>query len=147
MGTVDIITILIPIYYLVMAAIVIVGLVALTKVVKRYLRNGKLAEEKFKLENEEIKDIKQRLDKIEAILKGIVFSPFSISVRWGFFCKKTTHDFNHGWFVITRLNQHYDKLAAHPPNLPAHQSAFQIEPVHLREVSHRFAQALSALRQ
>ncbi|MFT0918923.1 hypothetical protein VSK90_22340 [Bacillus swezeyi] len=42
------------------------GLAALTKVVKRYL-----SEETFKLENEEIKDIKQRLDKIEAILKDV----------------------------------------------------------------------------
>ncbi|UOY88133.1 hypothetical protein [Bacillus glycinifermentans] len=66
MGAVDIITILIPIYYLVTAALVVAGIVALTKVVKRYLRNGKLAEEKFKLENEEIKEIKQRLYKIEA---------------------------------------------------------------------------------
>ncbi|KKB74130.1 MULTISPECIES: hypothetical protein [Bacillus] len=71
MGAVDIITILIPIYYAVMAALVIVGIVALTKVVKRYLRNGKLAEEKFKLESEEIKEIKQRLDKIEALLKDV----------------------------------------------------------------------------
>ena len=54
-----------------MAALVIAGIVALAKVVKRYLRNGKLAEEKLRLENEEIKDIKQRLDKIEAILKDV----------------------------------------------------------------------------
>lgn len=66
MGAVDINTILIPIYHLVTAALVVAGIVALTKVVKRYLRNGKLAEEKFKLENEEIKEIKQRLYKIEA---------------------------------------------------------------------------------
>lgn len=71
MGTVDIITILIPVYYFVMTALVIAGIVALTKVVKRYLRNGKLAEEKLRLENEEIKDIKQRLEKIEAILKDV----------------------------------------------------------------------------
>ncbi|MCY7793542.1 hypothetical protein [Bacillus haynesii] len=71
MGTVDIITILIPVYYFVMAALVIAGIVALTKVVKRYLRNSKLAEEKLRLENEEIKDIKQRLEKIEAILKDV----------------------------------------------------------------------------
>ncbi|MDE1376467.1 hypothetical protein, partial [Bacillus licheniformis] len=62
---------LIPVYYFVMAALVIAGIVALTKVVKRYLRNGKLAEEKLRLENEEIKDIKQRLEKIEAILKDV----------------------------------------------------------------------------
>ncbi|MGR3205580.1 hypothetical protein ACSYGW_04205 [Bacillus glycinifermentans] len=71
MGAVDIITILIPIYYVVTAALVVAGIVALTKVVKRYLRNGKLAEEKFKLESEEIKEIKQRLYKIEALLKDV----------------------------------------------------------------------------
>lgn len=68
---VEIMTFLMPIYYLAIGILVIFGLVFLIKVIKRYLKNGKLAEQKFKLENEEIKEIKERLKKIEVLLKDI----------------------------------------------------------------------------
>ena len=71
MGTVDIITILIPIYYLTIFILAIIGIVVLIKVIRRYLKNGKLAEQQFKRENEEIKEIKDRLNKIENLLKDI----------------------------------------------------------------------------
>lgn len=71
MGFVDIITILIPLYYLAWAILIIVAIVALSKVIRRYLKNGRLAEEKYKLENEEINKIKQRLTKMENISKDV----------------------------------------------------------------------------
>lgn len=71
MSTVEIITILIPIYYLSIGILVILGIILLIKVIKRYFKNSELAEQKFKLENEEIKEIKERLNKIEALLKDI----------------------------------------------------------------------------
>lgn len=71
MGAVDIITILIPIYYLVMAVFIILGIVLLIKVIRRYLKNGDLLEQKFKRENEDIKEIKERLNRIEEKLKDV----------------------------------------------------------------------------
>jgi hypothetical protein len=68
---VEIMTFLMAIYYLAIGILVILGLVFLIKVIKRYLKNGKLAEQTFKLENEEIKVINERLNKIEALLKDI----------------------------------------------------------------------------
>lgn len=71
MGAVDIITILIPIYYLVMAVFIILGIVLLIKVIRRYLKNGDLLEQKFNRENEDIKEIKERLNRIEEKLKDV----------------------------------------------------------------------------
>lgn len=71
MGAVDIITILIPIYYLVMAVFIILGIVLLIKVIRRYLKNSELLEQKFKRENEDIKEIKDRLNRIEEKLKDV----------------------------------------------------------------------------
>lgn len=71
MGSVEIITILIPIYYLVVTILIILAIIYTAKVIRRYLKNGELAEKQFERESEELKEIKERLNKIETLLKDI----------------------------------------------------------------------------
>ncbi|AJD89675.1 hypothetical protein JMA_03580 [Jeotgalibacillus malaysiensis] len=65
MNAVDVITFLIPIYYLAIIILSIVGIYFAVKVIKRYLRNGRLQEEKWASEREDIKHIRETLMKIE----------------------------------------------------------------------------------
>ncbi|KIL47948.1 hypothetical protein [Jeotgalibacillus campisalis] len=70
MGAVDIITILIPIYYIVIAILILGAAYFFVKIAKRYLANGKLQEERIKIETNEITEIKRRLDNIESLIKN-----------------------------------------------------------------------------
>ncbi|AYV73924.1 hypothetical protein M1D49_05895 [Bacillus sp. PK3-056] len=69
--SVNMITILIPIYYALILILLILGIIILAKIIRTYFKNSKLTELKFKVESEDIKEIKERLNKIENILKDI----------------------------------------------------------------------------
>ncbi|MCO7127395.1 hypothetical protein NIE88_16630 [Sporolactobacillus shoreicorticis] len=68
---VTIVTIIIPFILLVILAGIVAAIVVLLKVIKRYFKNSKLAEERLKLENREIDAIKRRLEKIEGVLEEV----------------------------------------------------------------------------
>ena len=67
-GWVDVITAVLPIVLLVIIGVIIVAIIYIVKIVKRYLANTKIAEKKLKMEETDIQEIKQRLDRIEKIL-------------------------------------------------------------------------------
>lgn len=65
---VEIFTIVFP---FILLAIMGLAIVISVRLVKRYLDNGQIAEQKFKMEQTEIQHIKQRLDRIEKLINEV----------------------------------------------------------------------------
>ncbi|WP_455675593.1 hypothetical protein [Pradoshia sp.] len=55
----------------ILLAIMGVAIVTSVRFVKRYLDNGQIAEKKLKMEQTEIQNIKQRLDRIEKLINDV----------------------------------------------------------------------------
>ena len=68
-GWVEVITTVLPIVLLTIIGVMIVAIVYIVKIVKCNLANTKIAEEKLKMEETDIQEIKQRLDRIEKNLR------------------------------------------------------------------------------
>ena len=67
-GFVEVFTAVLPFVLLAAVVVLIVAIVYVVKIANRYLVNGKIAEQKFKREEKDIQEIKNRLDRIERIL-------------------------------------------------------------------------------
>lgn len=70
-GWVDVITVVLPIVILMIIGVIIAAIIYIVKIVKRYLANTKIAEKKLKMEEIDIQEIKQRLDRIEKNLSEV----------------------------------------------------------------------------
>ncbi|WP_332650414.1 hypothetical protein [Lysinibacillus sp. 54212] len=52
-------------------SVIIVAFVYIVRIVNRYLANAKIAEQKLKMEETDLQEIKQRLERIEKILSEV----------------------------------------------------------------------------
>ena len=68
---IEIFTTVLPFVLLGLLVVIIVVIIYVVKLANRYLANGKLAEQKFKREETDIQEIKNRLDRIEKILNEV----------------------------------------------------------------------------
>lgn len=66
---VEVFTTVLPFILLAILAAIIITIVFIVKIIKRYLANGKIAEQKLKMEQTDIQEIKQRLDRMEKIIR------------------------------------------------------------------------------
>ena len=62
---VEVFTAILPFILLAIVAIIVIAIVVLIKMIKAYLKNSRISEEKLKMEQVEIQNIKERLDRIE----------------------------------------------------------------------------------
>ena len=68
---VDVFTTVVPIIIVTMIILSIVAIIYIFKLAKRYIANGKIAEQRLQMEQTELKDIKERLEQIEKKLNTI----------------------------------------------------------------------------
>ncbi|WP_148630822.1 hypothetical protein [Bacillus sp. E214] len=66
---VDIFTNVLPFFLLAVMILIIIAIIYIVKIFKRYLTNSKMVEQKLKLIETDIQETKQRLDRIEKNLK------------------------------------------------------------------------------
>lgn len=64
-GFVEVFTAVLPFILLAIIGVIIVAIVYIVKLVKRHLANGKITEQKLKMVETDLQEIKQRLDQIE----------------------------------------------------------------------------------
>ena len=62
---VEVFTAILPFILLATLFIIVIAIVGLIKMMKAYLKNSRISEEKLRLEQVEIQNIKERLDRIE----------------------------------------------------------------------------------